>query len=78
MKSGPSLSLILPCPSLCVCVSQVRAPPARRPYPLDSRLNRPLARHAVGTRVEFLYHKGPIWQPGRVMAVHNDGTYDIR
>lgn len=32
----------------------------------------------MGGRVEFLFQRGPIWQPGRVLRLNNDGTYVVR
>jgi len=58
--------------------SQIRRLIGMRAYFLHSRLNRPLQRHEVGRRVEFLFQRGPIWQPGRVVKANSDGTYDIR
>lgn len=32
----------------------------------------------MGGRVEFLFQRGPIWQPGRVLKSNKDGTYVVR
>lgn len=68
------------------CQLEANVPPNRVRWPrdgrggylLESRLNRPLPHQEAGRQVEFLFQRGPIWQPGRIVRANSDGTYDIR
>jgi len=46
--------------------------------PLATTLLDNILPYEEGTRVEFLYRGGPLWQPGRILKRHANDTYTIK